>query len=57
MSKKYLLISLAVAFVCFAMTSCGNDKEPQQDLSNKAERNFIREGNKLFAEEIVKHFK
>ena len=51
MSKKYLLISLAVAFVCFAMTSCGNDKEPQQDLSNKAERNFIREGNKLFAEE------
>ena len=30
--------------------SCGSDKEPQQEPeSNKAERNFIREGNKLFA--------
>lgn len=51
MSKKHLLISLAVAFACLATISCSNDKEPQQDLSNKAERNFIREGNKLFAEE------
>lgn len=40
-----------MAFACLATISCSNDKEPQQDLSNKAERNFIREGNKLFAEE------
>lgn len=51
MSKKHIFISLVVAFVCLVTISCGNDKEPQQDLSNKAERNFIREGNKLFADE------
>lgn len=50
MFRKHIFI-LLVAAVCLAMTSCGNDKEPQQDLSNKAERNFIRQGNKLFAEE------
>lgn len=34
------------------MASCGDDKDtPLQPESNKAERNFIRQGNKLFADE------
>ena len=51
MSNKHILTAVVAVLACLALTSCGGDKEPQQDLSNKAERNFIREGNKLFAEE------
>lgn len=41
---------MTITMVSASLMACGNDKEPApQDLSSKAERNFIREGNKLFA--------
>lgn len=51
LSYKHIFIIIATTIVtALALMSCGNDKEPQQEPeSNKAERNFIREGNKLFA--------
>ncbi len=51
LSYKHIFIIIATTIVtALTLMSCGSDKEPQQELeSNKAERNFIREGNKLFA--------
>ena len=51
LSYKHIFIIIATTIVtALALMSCGSDKEPQQEPeSNKAERNFIREGNKLFA--------
>lgn len=51
LSYKHIFIIIATTIVtALTLMSCGNDKEPQQEPeSNKAERNFIREGNKLFA--------
>lgn len=44
------IIIIALATITCALVGCGNDKEPaQQPESNKAERNFIRKGNELFA--------
>lgn len=51
LSYKHIFIIIATTIVtALTLMSCGSDKEPQQEPeSNKAERNFIREGNKLFA--------
>lgn len=51
LSHNHILLIVATTIVtALALMSCGSDKEPQQEPeSNKAERNFIREGNKLFA--------
>ena len=51
LSYKHIFIIIATTVVtALTLMSCGSDKEPQQEPeSNKAERNFIREGNKLFA--------
>ena len=51
LSYKHFFIIIATTIVtALTLMSCGSDKEPQQEPeSNKAERNFIREGNKLFA--------
>lgn len=51
LSYKHIFIIIATTIVtALTLMSCGSDKEPQQEReSNKAERNFIREGNKLFA--------
>ena len=51
LSYKHIFIIIATTIVtALTLMSCGSDKEPQQEPeSNKAERNYIREGNKLFA--------
>lgn len=49
--KKYSHI-LFVLLIAATLISCSKSDEAQQEpQSNKAERNFIREGNKLFADE------
>ena len=50
-SSKHIFLIFLVLMAC-VVTSCGDDKDtPLQPGSNKAERNFIRQGNKLFADE------
>ncbi len=50
-SSKNIFLIFLVLMAC-VVTSCGDDKDtPLQPESNKAERNFIRQGNKLFADE------
>lgn len=50
-SSKNIFLIFLVLMAC-VVTSCGDDKDtPLQPGSNKAERNFIRQGNKLFADE------
>jgi len=52
--KNHIQLLVAVTVIGASMTfaSCNKDDEAQQQpTSNKAERNFIREGNNLFAEE------
>lgn len=52
-SRNITLMAVAIIMAAVALWGCGNDNEPKQqhDVSTKAERNFIREGNKLFADE------
>lgn len=53
-SKRILVIIVALAScVSAVLTGCGGDDEPLQpsSQSTKEERNFIREGNKLFEDE------
>ena len=50
-SLKLLISVIATAAAFLSLASCSGDNEPaQQDASTKAERNFIRNGNKLFEE-------
>ncbi len=50
-SLKLLISVIATAAAFLSLASCSGDNEPaQQDPSTKAERNFIRNGNKLFEE-------
>lgn len=50
-SLKLLISVIATAVAFLSLASCSGDNEPaQQDPSTKAERNFIRNGNKLFEE-------
>lgn len=50
-SSKHIFLIFLVLMAC-VVASCGDDKDtPLQPESNKAERNFIRQGNKLFADE------
>lgn len=50
-SSKNIFLIFLVLMSC-VVASCGDDKDtPLQPESNKAERNFIRQGNKLFADE------
>ena len=50
-SSKNIFLIFLVLMAC-VVASCGDDKDtPLQPESNKAERNFIRQGNKLFADE------
>ena len=50
-SLKLLISVIATAATFLSLASCSGENEPaQQDPSTKAERNFIRNGNKLFEE-------
>lgn len=50
-SLKLLISVIATAAAFLSLASCSGENEPaQQDPSTKAERNFIRNGNKLFEE-------
>lgn len=50
-SLKLLISVIATAAAFLSLAGCSGDNEPaQQDPSTKAERNFIRNGNKLFEE-------
>ncbi len=50
-SLKLLISVIATAAAFLSLAGCSGENEPaQQDPSTKAERNFIRNGNKLFEE-------